>query len=227
MAEDLMAVGITADCLPVLDIPQPGSHEVIGSRAYAMQPEPAAALARAHAAGLMEGGVLPVMKHIPGHGRAQADSHLQLPIVTASRAELEAVDFPPFAAYADCPMAMTEHVVYTALDKHAPATLSRKVIQKVIRQQLGFAGLLLTDDLSMKALSGSFAEKIERALKAGCDVALHCNGKIDEMQEVAAAAGPLRGRALTRARAALRFARRPQRFDRKAALKDLALVEAG
>lgn len=221
MAADLIEAGITANCVPVLDVPQPGAHEIIGSRAYADRIEPIMALARAHAAGFSDGGVLPVIKHIPGHGRARADSHLELPVVEASREELEAVDFPPFAALADAPMAMSAHVVYTALDPNAPATLSRKVISQVIRKQIGFRGLLMTDDLSMKALSGSYAEKTRAALAAGCDIVLHCNGEIDQMEEVAAAAGPLKGKALARARAALKSARRPQAFDRKQALQDL------
>ncbi len=221
MAEDLIAAGITANCVPVLDVPQPGAHEIIGSRAYSDRIEQIMALARAHAAGFVDGGVMPVIKHIPGHGRARADSHLELPVVEAKRAELEAVDFPPFAAFADAPMAMTAHVVFTALDESAPATLSRKVISSVIRRQIGFRGLLITDDLSMKALSGSYAEKARRALEAGCDVVLHCNGEMDQMEEVAEAAGWLRGKALARARAALRSARRPQPFDRKLALMDL------
>jgi beta-N-acetylhexosaminidase len=157
MAEDLIAAGITANCVPVLDVPQPGAHEIIGSRAYSDRIERIMALARAHAAGFADGGVMPVVKHMPGHGRARADSHLELPVVEASRAELEAVDFPPFAAVADAPMAMTAHVVFTALDKTAPATLSKKVISTVIRKEIGFRGLLMTDDLSMKALSGSYA----------------------------------------------------------------------
>lgn len=221
MAEDLVAAGITANCLPVLDVPQPGAHEIIGSRAYSDQPVEIMALARAHAAGFMDGGILPVIKHIPGHGRANADSHLQLPVVEARRTELAAVDFPPFAAFADAPMAMTAHVIYTALDKHAPATLSKKIIAKVIRREIGFRGLLMTDDLSMKALSGSFAERTRRALEAGCDIVLHCNGDMAEMEQVAEAAGDLKGRALQRAKAALKSARKPQRFDRKLALQDL------
>ncbi len=224
MAEDLIASGVNANCVPVLDVPQPGAHEIIGSRAYATRIEPIMALARAHAAGFADGGVLPVIKHIPGHGRAKADSHLELPIVEASKAELEAVDFPPFAAMADAPMAMTAHVVYTALDKSAPATLSKRVIARIIRGEIGFRGLLMTDDLSMKALSGSFTEKVQRALSAGCDVVLHCNGQMAEMEEVAAAAGPLKGRALTRAKAALRTARKPMAFDRKQAEKDYAAL---
>ena len=185
------------------------------------------ALARAHAAGFMDGGIAPVMKHIPGHGRAKADSHHDLPIVDAGKVDLAAMDFPPFAAFADCPMAMTAHVVYTAIDKVNPATLSSKVIKTVIREQIGFRGLLMTDDLSMKALSGTLTEKTARALKAGCDIALHCNGHMDEMQEVAAAAGVLKGKPLRRARAALKSVRKPQPFDRKAALKDLEALIAG
>ena len=221
MAADLIASGITANCVPVLDVPQPGAHEIIGSRAYSARLEVIMALARAHAAGFMDGGVLPVIKHIPGHGRARADSHLELPVVEAKRAELEAVDFPPFAAFADAPMGMTAHVVYTAIDKANPATLSRKVISGVIRKEIGFGGLLMIDDLSMKALSGTFAEKTKSALAAGCDLVLHCNGEMAEMEEVAAAAGTLKGRALARARAALKMARKPQPFDRRRAEKDL------
>jgi beta-N-acetylhexosaminidase len=224
MAEDLIAAGITANCVPVLDVPQPGAHEIVGNRAYSDRIEAIMALARAHAAGFADGGVLPVIKHIPGHGRARADSHLELPVVDATRAELEAVDFPPFAAMADAPMAMTAHVVYTAIDKTAPATLSRKVISSVIRKQIGFRGLLMTDDLSMKALTGSYAEKTRRALDAGCDIVLHCNGEMAQMEEVAAAAGVLKGKALSRAKAALKAARKPQPFDRKMALKDLEAV---
>ena len=227
MAEDLIAAGITANCVPVLDVPQPGAHEIVGNRAYSDRAEAIMALARAHAAGFADGGVLPVMKHIPGHGRARVDSHLELPVVDATRAELEAVDFPPFAALADAPMAMTAHVVYTALDKTAPATLSKKVISSVIRKQIGFRGLLMTDDLSMKALGGSYAERTARALAAGCDVVLHCNGEMAQMEEVAAAAGVLKGKSLARAKAALKLARKPQPFDRKQALADLDTVLPG
>ena len=146
-------------------------------------------------AGLLDGGVLPVIKHIPGHGRAKADSHLALPVVDATREELEAIDFAPFAAFADAPMAMTAHVVYSALDKANPATLSRTVINRVIRKQIGFDNLLMSDDLSMKALSGSLADRTRMALAAGCDIVLHCNGNLDEMREVGNAAGSLRGKA--------------------------------
>jgi len=224
MAQDLIASGITANCVPVLDVPQPDAHEIIGSRAYSNRIGQIMSLARAHAAGVVDGGVMPVMKHIPGHGRARADSHMELPVVSASRADLEAVDFPPFAAMADAPMAMTAHVVYTDLDPDNPATLSRTVISDIIRRQIGFGGLLMTDDLSMKALSGSYAEKTRRALDAGCDVVLHCNGEMAEMQEVAAAAGALRGESLQRARAALRIQRRPQPFDEAVALADYEMI---
>jgi beta-N-acetylhexosaminidase len=224
MAEDLIEAGITADCLPVLDVPQQGSHDVIGNRAYSLNIEHVMALARAHTAGFIDGGVLPVIKHIPGHGRSEVDSHHDLPVVTASRTELEKTDFPPFAAFADAPMAMTAHVIYTAIDKTAPATLSRKVVKSVIREAIGFRGLLMTDDLSMKALSGTLAEKCEKALHAGCDMLLHCNGVLNEMQQVAAAAGDLKGKALRRARAALKSARKPQVFDKKAALKDWEMI---
>lgn len=225
MAEDLIEAGITCDCVPVLDVPQPGSHEIISDRAYATAAERVALLARAHIAGLMEGGVLPVMKHIPGHGRARIDSHVGLPVVDAPAAELAAVDFLPFAAFADIPMAMTAHVVYSAIDPVLPATLSRTVIAKVIRKTIGFDGLLMTDDLSMKALHGSFTEKVKAALGAGCDMVLHCNGRLDEMTEVAEAAGSLKGKAMTRARLALRGLRKPRKFDRRAALKDLERLE--
>jgi beta-N-acetylhexosaminidase len=164
--------------------------------------------------GLMAGGVLPVVKHIPGHGRATADSHLSLPVVDAPRAELERVDFPPFAALCDAPMAMTAHVVYTAIDPERPATLSDTLIEGVIRRQIGFDGLLMSDDLSMRALSGSLGERTRGAIAAGCDVALHCNGVLDEMREVAAAAGSLKGLALRRARRALKALTPPGGFDR-------------
>ena len=224
MAEDLIEAGITAVCVPVLDVPQRGAHDVIGNRAYSFHIEQIMALARAHAAGFMDGGVLPVMKHIPGHGRAEVDSHHNLPVINAKREDLERIDFPPFAAFADAPMAMTAHVIYTSIDKTAPATLSKKIIKSVIRGQIGFRGLLMSDDLSMKALSGTLAEKCAKALSAGCDMLLHCNGKLDEMQEVAMAVGELKGKALRRAKTALKFARKPQPFDKKAALKDFELV---
>jgi beta-N-acetylhexosaminidase len=224
MAEDLIVAGITVDCVPVLDVPQPGSHAVISDRAYGFKPETVLTLARAHVAGFMDGGILPVMKHIPGHGRATVDSHHELPRVTAARAELEAVDFQTFAGFADCPMAMSAHVVFEAIDKDFPATQSKRVIRDVIRKQLGYNGLLMTDDLSMKALSGSFAEKAALSIEAGCDMVLHCNGVMSEMEQVAAAAPELTGKAMARAKTALRQRRKPLKFDVKMAMKDLDVV---
>ena len=203
IAHDLREVGITVDCLPVLDSPQAGSHDVIGDRAYSRDPAAVARFGRAAALGLLAGGVLPVMKHIPGHGRAKSDSHHELPVVDAPLAELEAVDFPPFIANRDLPLAMTAHVVYTALDRSAPATLSERVIGEVIRGKIGFDGLLMTDDLSMKALSGGFRERAERAIAAGCDVVLHCNGDLTEAGPVAEGCGALAGAAARRAETAL------------------------
>ena len=201
MGRELMDLGINADCLPVLDVPQPGSHEIIGDRAYGRDAAQVALLARAALAGLNAAGVAGVIKHIPGHGRAGADSHLALPVVEAPLADLERVDFLPFAALADVPMAMTAHVVYAAIDNGRPATLSEAVIEGVIRRRMGFDGLLMTDDLNMKALSGSLEERTRAALTAGCDVVLHCSGRLDEMEEVAAATPVLEGKA--RARAAM------------------------
>lgn len=198
-ADDLMRYGINADCLPVLDVPIEGAHDVIGNRAYGNDPDTVAALGRAAAEGLLAGGVLPVIKHIPGHGRALADSHLALPEVDASHDALSAHDFPPFKALNDMPMAMTAHVVYTALDAERPATTSARVIGDIIRGEIGFDGLLMSDDLSMRALSGDFADRTEASLAAGCDVVLHCNGVMDEMRPVARAAYPLAGKALERA----------------------------
>ncbi len=203
MAGDLRDVGVTIDCLPVLDAPQPGAHGVIGDRAYSSDPVSVARIGRAAARGLLDGGVLPVMKHIPGHGRARADSHMELPVVDASRAELERVDFIPFIANADLPIAMTAHVVFTALDPAAPGTLSKRVIGETIRGAIGFDGLLLTDDLSMKALQGDFRQRAEAAIAAGCDIVLHCNGDLDEARAVAEGAPVLAGRARARAEAAL------------------------
>ncbi|SCX84708.1 beta-N-acetylhexosaminidase [Microvirga guangxiensis] len=214
IAHDLRSVGVTVDCLPVLDVPSPGAHDVIGDRAYGRTPEKVAVLGRAAAEGLMAGGVLPVVKHIPGHGRAGADSHLALPVVEASREELERHDFAPFRMMTDMPLAMTAHVVYTAIDPDRPATTSPTVIRDIIRGHIGYDGLLMTDDLSMKALSGSFREKTEAAFAAGCDMALHCNGHMEEMAEVAEASPILEGEALRRAQAALaRIRHEPEPLD--------------
>jgi beta-N-acetylhexosaminidase len=203
MADDLHRLGINVDAVPVLDVPQPGAHDVIGDRAYGTTAEIIATLGRAAAEGLLAGGVLPIIKHIPGHGRAMADSHLNLPVVEASLTDLSQVDFAPFRSLSDMPMAMTAHVIYTAVDPRRPATTSRRVIRQVIRDDIGFDGLLMSDDLSMKALSGTFAERTRQSLAAGCDVVLHCNGDMDEMVEIAGATRALAGRARMRAAAAL------------------------
>lgn len=214
MAHDLLSVGINVDCVPVLDVPAPGSHQIVGDRAYAAGAERVAVLARAAAEGLMAGGVLPVVKHMPGHGRATADSHLELPVVEAPRAELEASDFLPFRALADMPMAMSAHVVFTALDAKGPATTSRKVVRMIMRGALGFDGLIMSDDLSMQALKGDIRARAEAVFRAGLDIALHCNGKLDEMRAVAEAAPRLAGKAKRRAEAALARARHaPEPFD--------------
>ncbi len=191
IAQDLHDLGITVDCAPVLDIPVPGAADVIGDRAFGADAGVIADLGRAFCDGLLMGGVLPVIKHIPGHGRARADSHAALPVVETPRAELEASDFQPFKALSDAPWAMTSHVVYGAFDPDNPATTSRPVIQDAMRGFIGFDGVLVSDDISMGAMSGDYARRAERALEAGCDIVLHCNGKPEEMTEVARGAAPL------------------------------------
>ena len=188
IAHDLAEVGVNVDCLPVLDLPVPGSHAIIGDRAYGEDPETVARLGRAAAEGLIAGGVLPVFKHVPGHGRARADSHLELPTVETSREELERSDFAPFRANADLPVAMTAHVVFKAIDPDRPATLSPIVVNEIIRGFIGFDGLLMSDDLSMKALAGTFRDRARALFAAGVDIALHCNGDLAEAGEVAAEA---------------------------------------
>ena len=227
MAHDLRAVGITVDCAPVLDAPVPGAHDIIGDRAFADSPAGLIPLARAQAEGLMAGGVLPVIKHMPGHGRAFADSHKALPVVETPLADLEAWDFPPFRALSDTPIAMTAHVVFTAIDPKRPATVSKKAV-RLMRQGLGFGGLILTDDLSMQALSGTLAERATGALKAGCDIALHCNGDLTEMTQIAGVVGALKGQAKRRADAALgRIVREVESLDETAARARFAALLAG
>ena len=214
MAHDLAALGINVDCVPVLDVPDPAGHEIIGDRAYGRTPDEVALLGRAAAEGLIAGGVLPVVKHIPGHGRARSDSHHDLPVVDASLADLDARDFAPFRVLSDMPMAMTAHVIYSAVDPRRPATTSRSVMRRVVRGAIGFDGLVMSDDLSMKALSGDFSERARASRAAGCDVVLHCNGGMAEMAAVVEGAGVLAGRAAQRARAALaRIAKTPEPFD--------------
>jgi beta-N-acetylhexosaminidase len=202
MAQELRAMGITTDCAPLADVLAPECHDVIGDRAFGEDGETVAKLAHAQAKGLRDGGILPILKHIPGHGRATSDSHVELPVVRASLAELEASDFKPFRALKDIPLGMTAHIVYTALDPDHVATMSPKVIG-FIRNELKFDGLLMSDDLSMKALTGSYTERTLKSLAAGCDLVLHCNGKMEEMREVAAATPPMKPQSLRRADAAL------------------------
>ena len=207
IAEELRGVGIDVNCAPVLDLAGPATHAAILSRCLGGDPAEVAALGRAIAEGLLAGGVLPVVKHMPGQGRASLDSHLALPEVTADRLELEA-DFAPFRAHADLPLAMTAHVVYRALDI-LPATQSPAVVG-LMRDELGFDGLLMTDDLSMKALAGDFGDRARASLAAGCDVVLHCNGDPHEMAAVAAVVPELTGRPAERAAAALALRRAPE-----------------
>jgi beta-N-acetylhexosaminidase len=209
------------DCLPLADVPVAGADAVIGNRAYGTEPAKVAAIARAVTEGLEQGGVLPVLKHIPGHGRAAADSHFGLPTVDTSKEELERTDFAAFQPLADLPMAMTAHVVFSALDPAHPATTSATIIRQVIRGVIGFQGLLMSDDVSMNALAGSIAERTRAIVNAGCDMVLHCNGKLDEMRDVARETPELAGEALDRARRALASRRAPAPFDRQAARAEL------
>jgi beta-N-acetylhexosaminidase len=221
IAADLIESGITVDCLPLADVPVEGGDAVIGNRAYGTNPDKVAAIARAVTDGLVEGGVLPVLKHIPGHGRATADSHFRLPIVDTSRKELETTDFAAFQPLADLPMAMTAHVVFSALDPAQPATTSATIINQVIRGVIGFQGLLMSDDVSMNALAGTIAERTRAIANAGCDMILHCNGKLDEMRDVARETPELTGEALERAKRALASRHPPRPFDRQAARAEL------
>lgn len=213
---ELAEIGITVDCAPVLDVPAAGSHEIIGDRAFSADPAAVIRLGRAMADGLIGAGVLPVIKHVPGHGRARADSHEALPVVDAGRDALEAVDFEPFRALADLPCAMTAHVLYTALDPDRPATTSPGIIDDVIRGWIGFDGLLISDDLSMKALEGSLSDRAAAALAAGCDIALHCNGDPTEMAAVVEGAGALPDATALRLNRAEAIRRPPAAVDRRA-----------
>jgi beta-N-acetylhexosaminidase len=221
IAADLYETGVSVDCLPLADVPVAGADAVIGNRAYGTEPAKVAAIARAVTEGLEQGGILPVLKHIPGHGRATADTHFGLPVVDTSKSELERTDFAAFQALADLPMAMTAHVVFSALDPAQPATTSATIIEQVIRGVIGFQGLLMSDDVSMNALAGSIAERTRAIIAAGCDMVLHCNGKLDEMHEVASETPELSGRALGRATQALKSRQPPQPLDRLAARAEL------
>jgi beta-N-acetylhexosaminidase len=224
IAEDLRDLGIDVDCAPVLDVPSEDCHEVIGDRAFGSDPALVADLGRAYCDGLLSGGVLPVLKHIPGHGRASADSHHDLPAVDCSHAQLSGCDFVPFRRLRAMPLAMTGHVLYRELDPVAPATTSASTIADTIRGEIGFDGLLFSDDLSMRALSGTLGERASAAIAAGCDIALHCNGDMGEMEDVAAAVGPMSKAAqarLRRARAAVPARREIDRRSAEAKLAEL------
>ena len=212
LADELLDLGITVDCAPLLDLRMPETHEVIGDRSFGETPDLVASLGRAACEGFLAGGVIPIVKHVPGHGRAAVDSHLQLPIVDTPLEELRATDFRAFRALNDMPWAMTAHVVFSAVDPERPATTSPAVVTDVIRGDIGFQGFLVSDDLSMKALAGSFAERTRAALTAGCDVVLHCNGEMAEMEEVAAAVAPLSSAAMARLAAGAAQLERPERL---------------
>jgi len=227
IAAELSVLGIDVDCLPLADILVPGADPVIGDRAYGTEPGKVAAIAGAIAQGLLAGGVLPVLKHLPGHGRASVDSHAKLPVVDTDRATLESTDFAAFRPLASLPLGMTAHVVFSAIDPVAPATTSVTMVREVIRGFIGFRGLLMSDDVSMKALSGTIAERSRAAFAAGCDVVLHCNGDLNEMSAVASQAPELKGEAAKRAEAALAQRKAPEEFDVDAARKIFAqMVDA-
>ncbi len=227
IAADLAPLGIDVDCMPIADMPVAGADPVVGDRAYGSEPNKVAAIANAIAQGLAEGGVLPVLKHIPGHGRATADSHKKLPVVHADRATLDTTDFAAFRRLAALPLAMTAHVVFTAIDPVAPATVSVTIVRDVIRDSIGFKSLLMSDDISMGALSGSIGERTRAAIAAGCDVVLHCNGEMSEMLAVAAEAPLLAGEAARRATAALAMKRPAMPIDLAAGRAEFFRLMAG
>jgi beta-N-acetylhexosaminidase len=221
IGQELRDLGINVNCLPVLDIPVDGADPIIGDRALGTDPKRVSTLGRASCYALIQEGVLPVIKHIPGHGRANVDSHKNLPVVSASLTELSNIDFMPFKALADMPLAMTAHVVYTSIDAYRPATTSAKVIQDIIRGQICFDGLLMSDDLSMQALTGSFKDRTLRSIEAGCDLVLHCNGNMEEMGEVANVISDLSVEARNRMARALEMVSNYRSIDKKTALERL------
>ncbi|MEE4013800.1 beta-N-acetylhexosaminidase [Roseibium sp. FZY0029] len=221
IADDLYHVGITVDCLPCLDVRFPDTVDAIGDRAFSQDPEVVATLGKAMAEGSLAGGVLPVIKHIPGHGRARVDSHLELPRVEAAISSLESVDFRPFKALSDVSLGMTAHIVYEGIDPDTAGTQSAKVIQEIIRGEIGFDGCLMSDDISMKALGGSFEDRSGKIIEAGCDIVLHCNGDMDEMIAVAKVVPELAGEAMRRCEKALSGIQVPDlEFDRLAAFEE-------
>src|SRR5262245_6730305 len=222
MGAELAALGIDVDCMPVLDLALPETHDVIGDRSYGVRPEAVAALGRAAAEGLLAEGVMPVIKHMPGHGRATVDSHHHLPTVTATREVLVHTDFLPFRLLSDLPWGMTAHLLFEAIDPATPVTISPRGVKEVIRGDIGFDGLLVSDDLSMQALGGSLGERAQRALAAGCDLGLHCNGRREEMEDIVARTGPLTEAAQRRFQAGRDALRRHHAPAGKAGLVDAA-----
>ncbi|MBO9459058.1 beta-N-acetylhexosaminidase [Labrenzia sp. R5_0] len=221
IADDLYKVGITVDCLPCLDVRFPETVDAIGDRALSQDPEVVATLGKAMAEGALAGGVLPVIKHIPGHGRARVDSHFELPRVNAAISSLESVDFRPFKALSHVSLGMTAHIVYEGIDPNTAGTQSAKVIQEIIRGEIGFDGCLMSDDISMKALGGSFEDRSGKIIEAGCDIVLHCNGDMDEMIAVAKVVPELSGEARRRCKTALSGFQVPDpEFDRLAAFDE-------
>jgi len=221
IAAELHDLGITVNCTPCIDVPQEGAHDIIGDRGFSTDPDVVSDLGRAVMDGTLAGGVLPVIKHVPGHGRALADSHKSLPHIDASKAELAQVDFKPFVALHDAPLAMTAHVLLPVFDACHPATLSLAIMEKVIREQMGLTGLIMSDDIGMKALEGSYAARTRAVIDGGCDVVLHCSGDLSEMIDVASAAPPLEGKAAERFQTARVALHAPEPFD---AAEALALV---
>ncbi|MBN9248824.1 MAG: beta-N-acetylhexosaminidase [Hyphomicrobium sp.] len=220
--EELRAFGITMNCAPVADLPVDGSHEIISDRAYGATVGEVVALARSVADGYLASGVVPVIKHIPGHGRATADSHFSLPVVATPRPVLSETDFAPFKALANIPAAMTAHVVYSAIDPANPASTSAIVTREIIRGEIGFDNLLMSDDLSMKALSGPMRARAEAVIAAGSDLALHCNGDIGEMRAAAEGVPALQGRAAERFGQACSCIRPIEPYDKEEALQLLS-----
>ncbi|KZK82529.1 Beta-hexosaminidase [Pseudovibrio sp. Ad46] len=208
---DLRDLGLNANCIPCLDMPIEGASNIIGLRAYGSDVALVSDLGRAAMDGCLAAGVMPVMKHMPGHGRALVDSHLSLPEVTSPLEELEARDFLPFKSLRDCPMGMTAHIVFKEIDGDHPVTQSSYAIQKVIREAIGFDGVLISDDISMKALGGDLKSRVEKIVAAGCDLVLHCNGELDEMKTVASAVPEIDGKRAERIKAAMQ--RNTQVFD--------------
>ena len=226
MSEELLDVGINVNCVPLLDIPVAGAHDIIGDRALSGDLETIIELGRSVAQGNLNGGVLPVIKHIPGHGRATSDSHIALPTIEASRDLLEQTDFKTFRALNDLPLAMTGHLLMTNLDPDLNVSVSKQIISDIIRDWIGFDGLLMSDDLSMEALSGTIGERGSDVVEAGCDVALYCKGVFDQMVDVAASVPDLEGKALQRFDMAHGQIKSPAPYDKELALELLSKLQA-